>query len=370
MISKDYSAVLGSFRLRNNTIIKQILGAIPGQILLDTGVSYNIDHVLTDLDDKYLDRIDICTKYGVDHLKDFDFYTTNHLRFLRKKSFKYALVHFYEDGWKDLVRAMMADPRIETVGLSNFSIDQIEEYHEEFGEYPAVLEFEFSRRYHDTELTKYCRDHNIEMLGYGVLGGIHASKQYIREYLLEDLLGYARLHNVIPIIRTDCFQHFCDDMEVYSEVQRGQTQCDFTMVSESNHYNLSADTKDDRALNKFKYDKPKHLIKLVRENMLINTLDSATPNDLGFERLVRPITNAEFSHYHEVDREFMMVTDYLVKKKFEMSELDHIVCSDDLLINYDTGDLYSYNLLADDGCLIKSGSEHAKVYELNININD
>lgn len=366
-ISNKYACVLGSFRLKSDEIVREALDYVSGRILLDTGVSYNIDHLLTNLDPKYANRIDICSKFGVDHFSEFDFYLTNHLRFLNKEKLTYGLIHFYEDGWKKLCQLMIDDPRIENVGVSNFSIEQIEEYKDYFGEYPSVLEIEFSRRYHDEELIEFCHNHGIEILAYGVLGGIHASKEYIREYLLEDLIAYPVKFDIIPIIRTDCKDHLQQDLYALWEAKEHQIYPSETSGTKSVHYELNADVKDDRALNKFKYDKPKHALEVILPNGDSIITLSSWNKEIPFQsKKVIPLkindSRSTFFTHSEISRDYMMVTDYIVRQKFAMSEKDVIHVTDDILYNETTGKIYSWNLLSTDNYLIKSGSEEATVY--------
>lgn len=366
---KDYKLVVGSFRLLTPIILEDAvqmscdLQDENQKILVDTGVSYNVDHLIGQAD--CLDKIDIMSKFGVDHLGRFDWYLENHLRFLNKEKLAYGLIHFYEPCWEDLmVKLFEAKEKglIDHVGVSNFNIDQITEFYEKFGEYPEVNEIEYSIRYHDKDLVDYCHINNIEVLGYGVLGGIHACKQYKREYLVDELMGFAYNDGVIPIIRTDNQFNLAQDVDIYRELVSGNLEVRDLNIK-SNHYSLDANVTDDRALNKFKYDKPKNILYVDYDNYYEGfTMDSRLVMGARSKKVMGiDISGVTLTNYLPVPRKFMMITDYIVEKKFEMSEDDNIVVSDDTLFNNTTGDFYSFIMYDNNAELIKSGSCEAHV---------
>ena len=362
---KNYDIVLGSFRVNSCKVYNEFINQ---RVLVDTGVSYNVDQVLRDLPDNF----DICTKFGVDHLNNFDFYMTRHLDYLERDFVSYGLVHFYEEGWDKLYQKIEQDPRIHVAGVSNFNIENLKEFYQIFGKYPAVNEIEFSLRYHDLELVKFCRDNNIEVLAYAVLGGIHASKLFIREYLLEELLGFVYSNGAIPIIRTDCSEHAEACYRVYQKLKSGVLKINELDIT-SDSYELNASVSSDRALNKFKYDIPHHAIEININGEILQTLDSRTLQllgTLGIKNLsakVIPIDSPNTGEYVEGSRDYMMITDYLVLDKFLKSKPYSIMVSDDVLIDKSKRSITSYQLINKKGFRIKSGSEEAKLMFKKIN---
>jgi hypothetical protein len=378
-MENKYRYVLGSFRLRDTKVLDCMAKIAynrdlvsPQRILIDTGLSYNVDHIIYQCSQR---NFDVMSKFGVDHIKGFHQHLTNHLRFLGVDYLEYALVHFYEPNWEELVKLMKNDSRIHNVGVSNFNVSQITEYYNTFGEYPAANQIEFSIMYHDLELVKFCREHDIEVFGYGVLGGIHNSKLAIREYSLEGLIGFAVENGVTPIFRTDSFQHMWKNFVAYEKCLRGDIKLDVEITSGNYNYELSAEVKDPRALNKFKYDNPSCAAKVKVNGVSILTLDQTNVEFEKCKIIRQKLTEVDkhfLNTYEEVPRDFMMITDYLVREKFSHDPTNIVSTSDDTIVFKDwkgnKTKLVSYVMLDDEDHMIKSGSCHARVFRKEIQL--
>lgn len=368
MISDNYSAVFGTFRVTSLAPIVAASRMLQGKkVLVDTGLAYNVDSELRNLD---WSKFDLMTKIHVEHIKNYDSLVANHMKWIGVDTIKYALVHFPEDGWKDLVALMLADKRIENVGVSNFNIDQIKEYYNTFHSYPCCNEIEFSIIYHDLNLVRFCRDHGIEVLGYGIFHGIHDSKLTIREFTTEACIGFCINHGVIPIIRTDNLDHAVRDIVV----SNSRINLHNHEKIESISYNLDSDNvSSEKALNKFKYSHPRNLIKyLLHNSVIVSSLDSRSTDHLLNTGLVNEISVDDLKSlvelpYQLVEYSHMMITDYLVEYKYENYDPDdNILMSDDICVNMTKKEIVGFIITDDQGNHIKSGSEGSKVYQFII----
>lgn len=378
-IKDKYDLVIGSFRLMDSHALDVILDE-RGRVLIDTGLSYNVDHVITRcLSTSSL--VDICSKFGVDHINRFDEKFKKHLTFLGKDHLEYALIHFYEEGWEELASLLidyMGKGLIKHVGVSNFNITQIKEFFDKFGFYPTVNQIECSVRYHDPELIKFCHEHDIEVMAYGVLGGIHASKQYVREYTVEYLLWFVANHlGAVPILRSDNTEHLDHLATVYDCLRKRYldvSEFDASVVKEFS-YTLNSEVKDDRALNKFRYDKPKHVVLYNAAGESFVSIDSRVSEYVTPSKVLK-IDSLDHQSlidmgYTPIDRSYMMITDYLLDIKYFTENHKVRVAYDDLIVMI--GPQYKYKafsvvMLDESNSMIKSGSCKASVYVKTIHL--
>ncbi|MBR5478856.1 MAG: aldo/keto reductase [Clostridia bacterium] len=56
-----------------------------------------------------------------------------------------------------------------TFGVSNFQIEHLKKFKDEFGFYPAVNQIELHPFYQERELTSFCKDNNIALIAWGPL---------------------------------------------------------------------------------------------------------------------------------------------------------------------------------------------------------
>lgn len=380
-MKNKYSYVLGSFRLRNSEIIDYVSRNIVDEIdpnkriLVDTGLSYNVDHIIGN---RISTKVDIMSKFGVDHISNFNEYLTTHLRLLGVDHLEYGLVHFYEPGWEDLLELLHSDERIRKVGVSNFNIDQLKEHFDKFGFYPKANQIEFSVIYHDIELVNFCKDNGIEVFGYGVLGGIHSSKLVIREYTVDELINFAMSNRVIPILRSDSIIHMNELIRAIDLSSEGNLSSEIEINTGSYSYELSENNKDPRALNKFRYDNPLCASKVEIYNgkyyIKILTLDPSNFLAYAKRKIISQKLSKENSDllygYDEVNREFMMITDYLLRDKYDFIDQGFKVkwTSDDTIvfIKNDVKVMINYVMVDDENRMIKSGSCHARVFRKQI----
>lgn len=59
--------------------------------------------------------------------------------------------------------------KFQTLGVSNFQIEHLREFHAHFGFYPAVNQIELHPFYQERALTAFCREHDIALIAWGPL---------------------------------------------------------------------------------------------------------------------------------------------------------------------------------------------------------
>ncbi len=202
--------------LGNNIIEKAIITAInSGYKHIDTAQIYNNEYQIGKILKKYnieTDKIFITSKVWV---LNYRYHTYNSvkqsLKRLQVKKINLMLLHVSADtedniiAYKELIRARQ-EGLIEHIGVSNFSIDQIEEIFNTTQEYPYTNQITVSPTQRIEKLEKYCNEHNIKITGYSTIRcyynpNIHLGNTSILSDQEKEIINkIARVHDCSPAI--------------------------------------------------------------------------------------------------------------------------------------------------------------------------
>lgn len=172
---------------------------------VDTSISYDNDYELRRLLDDN-PSVKVISKIAPQMTDQYEFMVSNHLRCLNRNKIDIMLIHNPRSDWKDLAKKLNSDKRFIEVGVSNFSIMQLNEYMKVIGRYPKYNEIEINPNYYDKELIEFCHDRGIKIIAYAILGGKYNARKNIARYTLPYLLAFAAKNAEIVIVRSD--SHF------------------------------------------------------------------------------------------------------------------------------------------------------------------
>ena len=167
---------------------------------VDTAVNYNNDYVLKDL---VPSSVKLISKLASCHLQCYDLLVDNHLKCLRRDTIDIMLIHSSRGNWRPLARRIEADSRFIEKGVSNFNAEELEEYKEVIGHYPAYNELEINPYYNDIKTEEFCREHGIKIIAYGVYGGKYNAMTNIANFSIPYLLKYAMSFADILILKPE-----------------------------------------------------------------------------------------------------------------------------------------------------------------------
>lgn len=170
---------------------------------VDTAIDYNNDYLLDDIPS----NISLISKISSYHASKYDWFVENHLKCLKRDNIDVMLIHSNRGNWQDLVVKMQNDKRFKEVGVSNFTVKDIEEYKLIAGKYPAYNEIEINPYYTDLNTIKFCKDNRIKIIAYGVFGGKYNSPTYVADFSVPYLLEYAFNYVDIVILKPESFRH-------------------------------------------------------------------------------------------------------------------------------------------------------------------
>ncbi|TSK38451.1 Estradiol 17 beta-dehydrogenase 5 [Bagarius yarrelli] len=136
----------------------------------------------------------------------------------------------YVDVWKGM-EALKSSGKVRSIGVSNFSIQQLERLLTVATIPPAVNQVELHPYFVQSDLIEYCKSKNIALTAYSPLGSPGRSKEYHRgdkdpEKLLEDpVVGQiAAKHRRTPSQIFD-FRLDLEDMSALKSLNRGWKVC-------------------------------------------------------------------------------------------------------------------------------------------------
>lgn len=210
------NAVLGTYEIENTIWKSTYLNYVDRYFsYVDTSICYNNDLYLKKLlKNKYIKVISKIPPQMFDH---YDFMIENHLRCLGRKHIDIMLIHNpRSEQWKELAVKMLADERLKEIGVSNFNIDQLIEYKQLMGSYPAYNEMEINPNYYDKSLIEFCHVNNIKIIAYAILGGKYNARRNIATYTLPYLLEFAGRNAEYVIVRSDDYNRL-EDMRFHLE---------------------------------------------------------------------------------------------------------------------------------------------------------
>lgn len=165
---------------------------------VDTAINYNNDYLFSDIQNKT-----IISKIAPCQTDYFDFLLTNHLKCLKKSKIDIMLIHNNRQDYTKLIKLIENDNRIIHRGVSNFNIADLKVYKSVAGHYPEYNEIEINPEYTDCETIKFCKENNIKIIAYCILGGKYNAMRYITKYSLSYLMSYAAHYADIVILRAD-----------------------------------------------------------------------------------------------------------------------------------------------------------------------
>ena len=168
---------------------------------VDTSICYNNDYYISKCD--FLNGKKLISKIPPQMTDNYEFYVSNHLKSLGVDHIDIMLIHNPRADWTELALRMNEDSRFKEVGVSNFSIDDIEKYKLVTGSYPKYNEMEINIDYYDKDLIDFCHDKGIKIISYAILGGKYNARKNISKYTLESILTFVSGIADIVIIRSD-----------------------------------------------------------------------------------------------------------------------------------------------------------------------
>jgi diketogulonate reductase-like aldo/keto reductase len=130
-----------------------------------------------------------------------------------------------EELWQGLIRARDAG-LTKDIGVSNYSIEQMQALAESSGEMPSVNQIEWSPFGHSEEILAYCQDNNIIIQAYSPL----ARSKRLDNDVLEDMASrYGKSTaqiiirwnlqlGIIPIVKANREEHLKENIDVFDFV--------------------------------------------------------------------------------------------------------------------------------------------------------
>ncbi len=164
---------LGTYGLRGEAGYRSLRSALDaGYRLLDSATMYeNEDEVGRAVADANLPDVRITTKLHHQHAGREDEFLERSLRLLRVDVLDLWLVHWPPDGvaspqvWERLVAAR-ASGRVRAIGVSNYSLEQIDELTAATGVTPAVNQVKWGPALFDGEFAAGLRERGVVLEGY------------------------------------------------------------------------------------------------------------------------------------------------------------------------------------------------------------
>lgn len=214
MIKSTFALGTWEIHLQTKTERDMITGSMKAVCdYIDTAVNYNNDYLLTANLHIY-NNYKLISKIAPCHYPYYDLFIDNHMKCLGRDKIDIMLIHSSRGNWQDLAVRMEKDDRFIKTGVSNFSLDEIEEYKNLVGHYPYYNEIEINPWYTDVKTIEFCKAHDIKIISYGVFGGKYRSATYVAKYSLPYLLSYASKFADIVIVKPECERHVIEIIDV------------------------------------------------------------------------------------------------------------------------------------------------------------
>ena len=202
-IRENHEFAVGTWEinLQTPTERKLILDALkPICKYVDTAIDYNNDYLIAkEVPSSYK----LISKIAPCHMQCYDFMVDNHMKCLNRHHIDIMLIHSCRGDWKPLAKRINIDKRFLEVGVSNFNSEELEEYKQLIGKYPAYNEIEINPRYTDNKTVAFCEKNGIKVIAYGIYGGKYNAMTNIAEYSLPFMLKYAAAFADILILKPE-----------------------------------------------------------------------------------------------------------------------------------------------------------------------
>lgn len=315
------SAVLGTYEIDqalNSEYYRRYISSYDNIKWIDTSICYNNDLYLNEILRKNK-KAKVISKIPPQMTKEYEFMMSNHLRCLGRKRIDIMLIHNSRSDWKELAEKLCDDNRIGEVGVSNFTIEQIEEFKDLIGYYPDYNEMEINVNYYDKELIEFCHNNNIKIIAYAILGGKYNARRNISKFTLPYLLTFVGRLAEFVIVRSDN-SHRVHDMISYLSlfkkiINEDEYKGGLFEVSEEMNKSIIPDTySKPKIFTRYAFptnsDKVHYLSGLVMSTGF-KMNESSIQDDLGFNILASSIPKYEF------------ISDYRVYFRYKLDERLH-----------------------------------------------
>lgn len=180
------------------TIYKEL--AKLGVRYIDTSICYNNDLLLKDIISD--NHFKVISKIAPQYIL-YGMSTDLHLHYLGRNQIDIMLIHNPRAEWVNLAKQLEGDKRFKEVGVSNFSIDDLNKYKTELGHYPKYNEIEINPFNYDSELIEFCHNVGIKIIAYAIFGGKYHAMRTISDFTLSVLLSQIQKVADLCIIRAD-----------------------------------------------------------------------------------------------------------------------------------------------------------------------
>lgn len=188
---------IGTWKLDNNTSDSIRHALEIGYPMIDTSGDYGTQPGIAEgIQQSGLNRKDFYLVTKVEETDDAYQATIKNLQELRLDYADLMLIHrpprvgFGEELWQGLIKAK-SEGLVKNIGVSNYSIDQIESLIDATGEMPVVNQIEWSPFGHSQEMFDYCVQNSIIIQAYSPL-------TRARKFNDEVLMGIAKKHQKTP----------------------------------------------------------------------------------------------------------------------------------------------------------------------------
>jgi 2,5-diketo-D-gluconate reductase A len=128
-----------------------------------------------------------------------------------------------EELWQGLIKAK-DEGLVRDIGVSNYSIDQIDELTEASDEAPVVNQIEWTPFGHSRDMLTYCRDNDIIIQAYSPLSRqerlhdeplLELSEQY-NKTPAQIIIRWNLQNGVVPLIKASTGQHLEENLNVFN----------------------------------------------------------------------------------------------------------------------------------------------------------
>ncbi len=177
---------------------------------IDTAIDYNNDYLLKDIRNKYK----VISKISSYHGENYEFFVSNHLKCLNTDKIDIMLIHSNRGNWQYVAKQMANDNRFIKKGVSNFTVNDIEEFKLITGYYPDYCEVEINPYYIDLNTIDFCKEHNIKIIAYGIFGGKYNATRNIANFSLPYMISFAAHYADIIIVKPECERHVIEIKDV------------------------------------------------------------------------------------------------------------------------------------------------------------